>query len=140
MTFSPPERERLARLADVLIPAVDQYASASQADVGGRGLDLVLAARPDMAAALASVLQLAQDDAADDAVARLRLNDSASFGVLAEFAAAAYFLNPDVLRAIGYGGQNAHPIDPHPDYLDEGLLESVIQRGPIYRPTPQTAS
>jgi hypothetical protein len=48
----------------------------------------------------------------------------------------AYFLNPDVRRAIGYEGQTGRAIDPHPDYLDDGLLDAVIARGPIYRPTP----
>ena len=43
----------------------------------------------------------------------------------------------DAVRAkLGYGGQGAKPIDPHPDYLDDDLLQSVISRGPIYRRTP----
>jgi hypothetical protein len=70
------------------------------------------------------------------AVANLRANHPAAFGVLAEFAAGAYFLNPVVRDAIGYAGQTARPIDPAPDYLENGLLDSVIRRGPIYRPTP----
>jgi hypothetical protein len=27
--------------------------------------------------------------------------------------------------------------DPFPDYAEEGLLERVYERGPIYRPTPE---
>ena len=27
-------------------------------------------------------------------------------------------------------------VDAYPDYVDEGLLERVYERGPIYRPTP----
>ena len=65
-----------------------------------------------------------------------RSNDQEAFGVLTEIAAAAYFMNPEVQRAIGYAGQGPRPIDPRPDYLDDGLLEAVIRRGPIYRPTP----
>ena len=51
---------------------------------------------------------------------------------------AAYFLNPDMRAAIGYPGLEARPIDPDaaPDYLDDGLLDSVVSRGPVYRPTP----
>jgi len=45
-------------------------------------------------------------------------------------------MNPKVREALGYHGQLPRPIDPHPDYLDEGLLQQVIARGPIYRPTP----
>ena len=43
-----------------------------------------------------------------------------------------------VRAAIGYPGLEARPIDPDaaPDYLEDGLLDSVIARGPVYRPTP----
>ena len=63
-------------------------------------------------------------------------DDPAGFALLAELVPGAYFLNPRVREALGYTGQTAQPIDPQPDYLDDGLLQSVIDRGPIYRPTP----
>ena len=47
------------------------------------------------------------------------------------------FMNPDVRRAVGYAGQGAAPIDPRVDYMEDGLLESVIKRGPVDRPTPK---
>jgi len=50
---------------------------------------------------------------------------------------AAYFMNPDVRKAVGYTGQGPSPLDPRVDYMEDGLLESVIKRGPIYRPTPK---
>jgi hypothetical protein len=90
-----------------------------------------------MAVGLRKVLLQAVDEDAGKSVEELRINAAANFGVLAEFAAGAYFLSPKVREAIGYAGQTARPIDPAPDYLDNGLLESVIRRGPIYRPTPQ---
>jgi hypothetical protein len=60
------------------------------------------------------------------------------WGVLTAVVPAAYFLNPAMRDAIGYPGLEARPIDPDaaPDYLDDGLLESVIARGPVYRATP----
>jgi hypothetical protein len=136
MSFDSRERAILGRLADVLIPAADSFPSASQADVAGRWLDQVLMARPDLAAALKGLLAKVGDAEPSWAVAELRSSDPTAFGVLTEFAAGAYFMNPDVLRAIGYAGQDARPIDPRPDYLDDDLLQSVIDRGPIYRPTP----
>jgi hypothetical protein len=69
-------------------------------------------------------------------VAHLRASDKSAFGVLAEVVPGAYFMNPEVQKAIGYTGQTPREIDPHADYLDDGLLESVLSRGPIYRPTP----
>jgi hypothetical protein len=50
---------------------------------------------------------------------------------------AAYFMNPEVRQAVGYTGQGPLPLDPRVDYMEDGLLESVIKRGPIYRPTPK---
>ena len=131
MTFTHDERELLARLADVLIPASDGQPSASDANVSGEGLDQVLATCPEMAAGLRNVLEKTDGREPADAVAFLRSHDAAAYGVLCEFAAGAYFMNPQVREAIGYSGQTARAIDPSPDYLD--LLEPVVRRGPIYR-------
>ena len=136
MTFTQQERQRLAALSDVLIPAADGHLSASQADVAGQGLDQFLATCPEMAAGLRAVLLKAGNGDADTALVSLRNSHPAEFGILAEFAAGAYFLNPEICKAIGYAGQTARAIDPSPDYLENGLLDSVIRRGPIYRPTP----
>jgi hypothetical protein len=110
--------------------------SASQADVAGRWLDQVLAARPDLAQPLGAVLDKARGPDPAAAVAELRATDAAAFAVLAEIVPAAYFMNPAVQQAIGYAGQGPRPIDPRPDYAEDDLLGSVIRRGPIYRPTP----
>jgi hypothetical protein len=134
MSFSQTERDVLARLADVLIPAGDGHPSASAADVAGAGLDQMLATCPEVATGLRDVLSKSEGRTAVEVVAFLRASDAAAFGVLAEFAAGAYFMNPLVREAIGYGGQTARAIDPAPDYLD--LLESVVRRGQVYRATP----
>jgi hypothetical protein len=111
--------------------------SASQAGVAGQWLDAVLTARPDLSSRLKDVLVNARHGVPADVVADLRAHDPDSFGVLAEIVPGAYFMNPDVQQAIGYAGQEPRAIDPRPDYMEEGLLESVIRRGPIYRPTPK---
>ena len=138
--FNRQERELLAALADVLIPAGRGMPSASQAGVADCWLDLVLAARPDLASELKSLLTKAQHRNADDFVANLSAHDPGAFDLLAQTAAGAYFMNPHVQQCIGYAGQGPQPIDPRPDYQDDGLLESVIRRGPIYRPTPGDSS
>ena len=61
MSFNQKERALLAELADVLIPAAGGMPSASQADVAGKWLDAVLAARPDLAGRLSDVLATARD-------------------------------------------------------------------------------
>ena len=138
MTFEVDQRASLAALADVLIPAGDGFPSASQAGVAAVGLDQVISFQPAIAAALMNVLENSKARPPAQVVADLQKNDHTAFGLLAELVAGAYFMNPMVRARLGYTGQGPHPIDPHPDYLDDGLLQSVLSRGPIYRPTPGT--
>jgi hypothetical protein len=133
MTFDQDQRAALAGLANRLIPAGNGLPSASQADVAGQWLDAVLTARPDLADGLKDLLGKTAGREPAEVVADRRANDPAAFEVLAEIVSGAYFMNPDVQRAIGYTGQGARPIDPRPDYMEDGLLASVIRRGPIYR-------
>jgi hypothetical protein len=139
MKFDQEERALFAALADVLVPAGDGMPSASQAGVADQWLDAVIVARPDLVNALKDVLGKARQHNPSETVAEWRSQDQAAFEVLAEIVPAAYFMNPEVQQAIGYAGRHPRPIDPRPDYMDHGLLESVIRRGPIYRPTPSAA-
>jgi hypothetical protein len=137
MTFDASERCLLARLADELIPAGGGFPAASEAGVAEEGLDLVLRSRPDLADGLKEVLAKAKDRDPKAFIDELRVEDASGFGALAELAPGAYFLNAAVRARLGYDGQTPRPVDPHPDYLDDGLLQSVIDRGPIFRPTPR---
>jgi hypothetical protein len=136
MNFDATERSVLAGLADVLIPAGDSFPAASEAGVAGDGLDRILAVRADLAAGLKRILAESRGRDFAEMVAELRAKDPDGFGILAEIVPGAYFMNPRVRASLGYEGQTAHPIDPKPDPLDDGLLQSVINRGPIFRPTP----
>ena len=137
MSFDRAQRAVLAGLADVLIPAGDGMPSASAAAVAEAGLDQVLAAVPSLGASLAEVLARAKGRELVEVVASLARTDPAAYGILTEVVTAAYFMNPDVRKAVGYTGQGPSPLDPRVDYMEDGLLESVIKRGPIYRPTPK---
>jgi hypothetical protein len=110
--------------------------SASEADVQGQFLDEVLAARPDLAAPLQATLESVAGLAPGAAIAQLRETDG--WGVITTVVPGAYFLNPETRAALGYPGLERRPIDPDakPDYEDDGLLASVIERGPVYRATP----
>jgi hypothetical protein len=101
----------LDELADALIPAEDGMPSASEAGATGVWLEAVFAARPDLREPVER-----REEAA-----------------LATAIVAAYYFNPEVRARIGYAGQLAIPLGP-PDH--EELLESVVARGPVYRPTP----
>jgi hypothetical protein len=116
-------RERLAELADRLIPAGDGMPSASEAGATGEYLDAVLAARPDLRAPLEALA------ASGEPV------DPAASAELTAAVVAAYYMNPEVCERIGYAGQRAIPVNPdEPDHED--LLGSVKARPPVYRPTP----
>ena len=137
MNFDPARRAILAGLADVLIPAGDGMPSASAAGVAEAGLDQVLVAVPSLAASLADVLAMAEGREPAEVVASLARTDPTAYGILTEVVTAAYFMNLEVRQAVGYTGQGPTPLDPRVDYMEDGLLESVIKRGPIYRPTPK---
>jgi hypothetical protein len=133
------ERERLAVLADALIPTADGMPAASEAGVAGEWLDALLAAEPGFGPALAAVLEDA--DVADPAgeLRRIETTDPDGWNTLTTVVAGAYFLNPEIAERVGYPGRRAIPVDadPEPDWMGDGLLESVKARGPIYRPTPR---
>jgi hypothetical protein len=136
MNLTSVERQLFAALADLLIPAGNGFPCASEAGVANEGIDHLLAVRSDLLDALKSLLFRAKDRSPAEFLQELQTNDPAAFGVLAESVPGAYFLNTDVRAKLKYDGQSARPIDPRADYLDDGLLQSVIDRGPIYRPTP----
>jgi hypothetical protein len=132
-------RARLAQIADGLIPGTDAMPAPSSLDVGGRQLDFVLASRPDLANDLRRALEAAHD--ADDPIAwvkRLAGADSSAHEALVTTIVAGYYVHPEVQRRLGYPGQIGEVVrvDSYPDYVHDGLLERVYERGPIYRATP----
>lgn len=136
--FDAESRATLAALADVLVPEAEGMPAASQVNVQGKWVDRVLRVRPDLAPDLARVLGEASGRNPVAEVARLQGEDAAGFAALALAVTGAYYLNPRIRKLIGYPGQKPNP--PYPDeadyYLRDGLLDPVIQRGQIFRPTP----
>jgi hypothetical protein len=133
--LSPRDREVLAGLADLLIPASSSMPAASDAGVHEAWLDAVLASRPDLLQPLVSLLRAADGTDPIDALTKLR--EQGGFGILAEVVPNAYFMNPEIRRRIGYSLQEAVPIDPADgqDAEVRQLLDSVRQRGAIFRPS-----
>jgi dihydroorotate dehydrogenase (NAD+) catalytic subunit len=139
MSLESDERKLLSGLADVLIPAGEGLPSASEAGVAYDCLDKVLEVRGDLLEPLKKLLARAKGQASTEVIAELQKNDPDAFGVLAEVVPGAYFLNADVRAKLKYEGQVARPIQEREDYLEDGLLQSVLDRGAIFRPTPPTA-
>ena len=137
-TFDPEERALLARLADVLIPAGQGFPSASEAGVAREGLDQVVSLRPDLAAGLKQLAAMARNRDPFELIACIAETDTSLFGVLTDFVPGAYFLNEQVRVCLKYAGQTPRPVNPQPDHDD--LLQPVLNRGPVYRPTPRNRS
>lgn len=135
LPLNKSERDRLGLIADALIAGGADLPAAQEADVHGQWIDLVLATRPDLAVALRKVASTSGDpQAALDELAPADL-EHIRYAI-----AAAYLINPRVRALLGYPGpapekQPAYP-DEAPSYLEDGILDAVIKRGPIYRPTP----
>jgi len=132
------QRARLAELADALIAGGSGLPSASEADVPTVWIDRVFAVRPDMEASARAVLELPGEASA--ALTALRASDPDLFASFAFAIAGAWLINPRVRRELGYPGpvpvrQPALP-DEADAYLEDGILDVVVARGPIYRPTP----
>jgi hypothetical protein len=132
-------RGRLVQIADGLIPGTETMPAPSSLDIGGRQLDTVLASRPDLAGGVRRALAAAGD--AGDPIAWVEWlagADPPAHEALVTVVVAGYYLHADVQRLLGYPGQSAEVVraDSYPDYVHDGLLERVYERGPIYRATP----
>jgi hypothetical protein len=138
VVFDADARAKLAVLADALIPAGNGMPSASEAGAAGEWLDAVLTAEPGFAGPLAAVLERADVADPEGELKRIESTDPGGWGTLTTVVAGAYFLNPEIAQRVGYPGRRAIPIDADavPDWEQDGLLESVQSRGPVYRPTP----
>ena len=134
-----PLRRRFAELADALIPGADGMPAPSSIGIGAQQLDVVLSSRPDLADGLRRALASSYDERDPIGwVETLAGLDPPAYEALVTAVVAGYYMHADVKRRLGYPGQTGQAVrgDAFPDYLTDGLLERVYERGPIYRPTP----
>lgn len=131
--------ERLAALADLLIAGGSWLPSATEAEVHTSWVYRILAARPD----LTEVVQRVTAEQVDPQhlLDQLRAEDTETFEAFAYTVAGADLINRRVRKLLSYPGPSAPAKNPaFPDeadaYLEDGILEPVIERGSIYRPTP----
>jgi len=133
-------RAVFAGIADVLIPEALGMPSASQVDVHGELTDRILGLRPDLRDDFMRGLKAAQGMAAADAAQKLNADDPAALTAIGLVASGGYYMTPRVRELIGYKGQESRPeADPDatPEYVENGMLQQVIDRGTIFKPTPR---
>lgn len=124
----------LAQIADHLIPAAHGMPSAGAVVDAGR-LAFVLGARPDLREPLAAALrpELGEDPAAR--LAALAKDEEGNLSALQLVIVGGYYTDKGVRELIGYNGQEAIEVKSWllPQYLEEGLIDKVLERGPVWR-------
>ncbi len=139
MELNDTQRSRLASLADELMPAGGGLPAASEVDVHLVWIDQALNAVPIMGNAVRFALELPGEPA--EAVEALRERHPEAFMAFTFVLSGAYFMHPRVRQALGYEGLAVEPNPPLEGeaeyYLDDGLLQPVLARGPVYRQVPE---
>lgn len=134
-------RSALETIGDFLIPEAHGMPAASAMAVGTSQLDIVLRSRPDLAPLLEEGLGAADLSDVGAFVTRLREQDPVAYDAMTLAIVAGYYMHPEIHDKIGYPGQVVKDVQRMSEreiYL-EGLMElaqKVVDRGPIYRPTP----
>jgi hypothetical protein len=133
-TIDADARRRLAAIADHLIPEAHGMPSAGSI-VDEARLRFVLTARPDLVEPLAAALR---GDLGDDPQPRLDAlarDEPTNLAALQLAIVGGYYTDRAVRRLIGYPGQEAIEVKSWllPPYLEEGLIDAVLARGPVWR-------
>jgi len=133
ITLSAEARATFAAIADALIPAAHAMPSAG-AVVGEDRLHFVLNARPDLSEPLEAALR---PELGTDVAQRLAAlaDEPANLAALQLAIVAGYYTDKEVRELIGYPGQMAIEVRSWlvPAYLEEGLIDKVLERGPLWR-------
>jgi len=124
----------LAAVADHLIPAAHGMPSAAEVVTDAR-VRFVLRTRPDLYEPLVAALRHELGDDPAERLAELAMHEPEAEAALQTVIVAAYYTDARVRSLIGYPGQVAKPVNAldYPAYLAEGLLDGVVERGPIWR-------
>jgi hypothetical protein len=127
------ERATVAAIADHLIPAAGEMPSAADV-VDDARLAFVLRARPDLAEPLKAALRADLDDDVEERLERLAA-EPANLAALQLTIVGGYYTDRRVRDLIGYPGQMAIELRSweYPAYLEEGLIDAVLARGPVWR-------
>ena len=130
---------RLEELADIMLPAAHGMPSASEVGAVSLYIDEVLGWRSDLRQPLAEALAaLDPTTFTVEALSAFLSEDEAAYAALTTVVAACYYLSPVVRDRIGYPGQVAKTYDPfaYTEWVADGLLDPVVERGPIWREAP----
>jgi hypothetical protein len=131
--LDPNRRATLEAIADHFIPAAHGMPSAADVLTDDR-LRFVLSARPDL---MPPMLEALRPELGTDVNGRLDAlaSEPANLSALQLVIVAGYYTDKRVRELIGYPGQEAIDVKSwiYPPYLEEGLIDAVMARGPVWR-------
>ena len=132
-TLDPEARAAFAAVAGQLIPAAHGMPSAADV-VGDARLRFVLTTRRDLLEPLRAALR---PGLGEDATARLAAleQEPDHLAALLQTVVFGYYTDKDVRERLDYPGQEARQLYSWkvPDFIEEGLTDQVLARGPIWR-------
>jgi len=129
ITFlTPEERQKVAEIADVLIPPSPKGFSASEAGIAGTLLDSLETYVPERLALVRRVIALESGRTPESALSTLRMEDAAAYDSFCETVAALYFMAPKVREAVGFPGRQPKPARVEVAELED-LLMPVLEAG-----------
>ena len=127
-------RAVFAAVASELIPAAHGMPSAGEV-VGDARLRFVLGARPDLLEPLLAALRPELGDDTGGRIATLGRDEPGVLAALQLVVVGGYYTDREVRERIGYPGQEARQVVAWkvPEYLEEGLIDTVLARGQTWR-------
>jgi hypothetical protein len=132
-TLDPDARAAFTAVADHLIPAAHGMPSAADV-VGDTRLRFVLTTRRDLLEPLRAALRPGLGEDATTRLAALE-QEPDHLAALLQTVVFGYYTDRDVRERLHYPGQEARQLYSWkvPDFIEEGLTDHVLARGPIWR-------
>ncbi len=133
-TLDAARRAALTAVAGHLVPAAHGMPSAADV-VGDIRLRFVLRARPDLVEPLRAALRVELGDDPAERLATLEHDEPDHHAALVLTVVGGYYTDSDVRERLHYPGQEAKTLYSWkvPDFIEEGLTDQVLARGPIWR-------
>jgi hypothetical protein len=132
--LDPGRRAVFTAIAGYLIPAAHGMPSAADV-IGDVRLRFVLRARPDLVEPLRAALRHELGDDPAGRLEALERDEPDHHAALLLAIVGGYYTDADVRERLHYPGQEARTLYSWkvPDFIEEGLTDRVLARGPIWR-------
>ena len=136
--LSAHQLETLHVMAEWFMPAVNGYPTNAEADPDGSSLLLALDQLRPMLPAILRAADDAGREEVDTYLNRIDATQADTYELLRTLFVGRYLMCRPVWDKLGYTGKKPLPIGQieFDNDFSDGILEPVIARGKIYRPTP----